>query len=246
MRRTGASVASVEHVDGGAPAGQRGDDGAERGRHRVLRAEREIADGDRHRQPAATEHGRRERREAADVGASSRARLAVRASGRRRSRRRGRRGGRRVDAARHGTRAPARCRRRRRRTVWAGGPRRCRPGGGAAGWSAPRRRRTAAPRRPRRRGRGRGRPSRAPNAPTSARGDVRRGRRRRRRAGGRPDAGGRAVGSAPRSQATGTPRTRRHRGPCRGRRARELGGGEGAGTEQRGARRDGRHELPGP
>ena len=27
---------------------------------------------------------------------------------------------------------------------------------------------------------------------------------------------------------------------------RELGGGEGAGTEQRGALRDGRHELPGP
>ncbi len=59
----------VEHVDGGTPAGQRGDDGAERGRHRVLRAEREIAHRDRHRQPTATEHGRRERRETADVGA---------------------------------------------------------------------------------------------------------------------------------------------------------------------------------
>ena len=58
----------VEHVDGGAPAGQRGDDGAERGRHRVLRTEREVADGDRHRQPTAAEHGRRERREASDVG----------------------------------------------------------------------------------------------------------------------------------------------------------------------------------
>ena len=214
----------VEHVDGGAPAGQRGDDGAERGRHRVLRAEREIADRDRHRQPAAAEDGRRERREAPDVGAHHE-------HVSRFERRIGDEAG--VEGVAEGVELAQRAMARvhLHGAVGGAGER----GGRAVlddvalevaqqGGRQPRRRRTAARRRPRRRGRGRGRLSRAPNAPTSARGDVRRGRRRRRRrAGGRPGVAGRAAGSAPRSPATGTPRTRRHRGPCRGRRARRAG-----------------------
>ena len=86
------------------------------------------------------------------------------------------------------------------------------------------RRRAAAPRRPRRRGRGRGSAVSSDRTPPRAH----EGMSAERVVVGVAPAGDQtsrvdAVGSAPRNPATGTRRTRRHRAPCRGRRARRAG-----------------------